>query len=50
MEKYIIIKGNVVDGLEFIGPFDSAEEANNHADYYLDPQCEWVIGELKLKS
>ena len=30
--QYIIIAGNVVDGLTHIGPFTSAERANEYAD------------------
>lgn len=31
-EKYIIVRGNPVDGLDFTGPFNDPETANNYAE------------------
>ena len=41
MSQVIVVIGNAVDGLRFIGPFESAELAN---DYAADMQYEeWVV-------
>jgi len=44
MEKYIIVAGNVVDGFEFYGPFDTHEEAQ---DVALEELLEWHIATLQ---
>jgi hypothetical protein len=44
---YLIITGNPVDGLRFIGPFDSAEEANQHADDLMASYEEWWTAEME---
>jgi hypothetical protein len=44
MEKYIIVSGNVVDGFEFYGPFDTHEEAQ---DVALEELMEWHIATLQ---
>ena len=44
--SYIIITGNVVDGLGFIGPFDSGNEANDYADYALPSSAEYWVTEI----
>lgn len=41
--KYIIIFGNVVDGLTFRGPFETSSAAIDYADPLAE---EWVIAEL----
>lgn len=47
MGLHIIIIGNPVDGLEFIGPFKTADDATRHAstDGNID-NCEWWIAPL----
>ena len=42
MLKYIIIVGNVVDGLRFYGPYDTAEDANEIADNAFKNE-DWVV-------
>jgi hypothetical protein len=42
--KYIIVDGNPVDGLNFIGPFDTDEEAVEYAGLYVD---EWWIATIE---
>lgn len=46
--KYIIITGNPVDGLRFIGPFTTGVEAAEFvcADPYLDDH-EWWIAKIE---
>lgn len=41
--KYIIITGNPVDGLGFVGPFKTAEEANRYADLSFTAGDWWVV-------
>lgn len=44
MEKpQIIVKGNPVDGLYFIGPFDTHDEAVEHAE---NGDGDWWIADL----
>lgn len=46
MKKVIIVAGNVIDGLSFIGPFDCVESAIEcAANCSLD---EWCVGELEI--
>jgi hypothetical protein len=43
-DKMLLIEGNMVDGWEFFGPFDSIEDAEDYADaHYL---YDWVITRL----
>ena len=43
----IVITGNPVDGLEFYGPFEEGEEANEWADEHLTPDDkDWWITSL----
>lgn len=42
---YIVIVGNVVDGLSFIGPFDDGEEANEFAEHEFNG-LEWISMKL----
>jgi len=44
VEKYIIVSGNIVDGFDFFGPFDTHEEAQDVANEEL---LEWYIATLK---
>lgn len=45
--KYLIAFGNPVDGFGFIGPFDSAEDANEYAEHDRDLSCvDWWVVEL----
>jgi len=43
--KYQLICGNVVDGLTFTGPFDTAEEANDYADTHFRAS-DWVCSKI----
>ncbi len=43
MEKYMIMYGNVVDGMKFIGPFDSGEDALGYAEMELTPEDWWIV-------
>lgn len=42
---YVLIYGNPVDGLEFIGPFNSHETAIQHAETYI--LSDWWIAEME---
>lgn len=42
---HVILAGNVIDGLEVIGPFDDAEEAIQYGDDHVDP--DWVVADLQ---
>lgn len=42
-KQQIIVKGNPVDGLYFIGPFDTSEEA---IDYAENNDSDWWIADL----
>lgn len=42
MEKYMIMYGNVVDGMKFIGPFDSDEDAFGYAEMELTLEDWWI--------
>ena len=42
---WILVVGNVVDGLHFIGPFHSLDTANDHADGFYSGE-DWVIADL----
>lgn len=47
-ERYpaVVIMGNPVDGLEFIGPFWTTVEANEYADFNSDDR-EWWVAKLQ---
>jgi hypothetical protein len=32
MTKYVLVVGNPIDGLDFFGPFDSADDAGYYAE------------------
>lgn len=44
--RWIILRGNPVDGFEFIGPFVSTDEANDWAEHNDDPELAWWIAKL----
>ena len=44
MDNLILVIGNIVDGIEFIGPFTDGEDASEWAENNL--KVEWVIGVL----
>lgn len=46
MEKWIIIIGNPCEGFEFIGPFDSLEEAARHGNQDGNIDQEWWTAKL----
>lgn len=41
----ILITGNPVDGLEFFGPFDEAEEATEFAE--INAEADWWVAEVR---
>jgi len=41
--KYILILGNIVDGLDFVGPFDTREAAIEYSDLI---DTDWTFAEL----
>jgi hypothetical protein len=43
--KYILALGNIVDGLEFIGPFADRDAAVSYGESYVG--VDWCIAELK---
>jgi len=44
MEQYILITGDPIDGLEFIGPFENADDAAKYAegDKFIDRDTWWI--------
>ncbi len=42
---FVIVAGNVIDGVALIGPFDDGEEANFYGDMHV--QAEWVVATLE---
>jgi len=46
--KYIVVYGNPIGGLKFIGPLDTALEANLYAEEFEElNNVEWWIAELE---
>ena len=45
MTQYIIVTGNIRDGLRFIGPFDDEQCALDYGDDAID--TEWVLVDLE---
>lgn len=48
-DKSIIMYGNVVDGMQFIGPFDTSHEAGCYAEISL-PHEEWWVAPITSPS
>jgi hypothetical protein len=46
MNRYILVIGNPVDGYQFEGPYDTAEDAIEAAEYHWK-NVEWVVAELR---
>jgi hypothetical protein len=44
-EKWILVVGNVVDGIVFDGPFDSQDEAHDYGERIR--KGEWIIAPLR---
>lgn len=45
MDNYILITGNVVDGLVFFDPFDNVDDAH---DWAIDNiYVEWIVAEVQ---
>lgn len=42
--KYVIMVGNVIDGLSFIGPFDSRAEAAEYAKGLIE---DWLVAPVE---
>lgn len=42
MEKYIVIMGNPVDGFDYIGPFNSFDEADEYVANERNPENFWI--------
>lgn len=50
--QYVVVAGNVVDGLVFYGPFPYAEDANHWADLQTGASGllsgdEWIVAKLR---
>jgi hypothetical protein len=45
MPKAIVILGNIIEGLTFVGPFDSDTEAVDFAESL--PPMEWLVAMLQ---
>lgn len=46
--KYLLIKGNPVDGFQFVGPFNYHGDAIDYADaHQLELEKDWWIAELQ---
>ena len=43
MESFILVYGNPIDGLSFVGPFADAEDANNYGDIHHGHDDWWVV-------
>jgi len=46
-KSYVILIGNPVDGLEFIGPFDDGNEATEYAEVKVHRNKEWWLAEME---
>jgi len=44
-DLYILVVGNVIDGLSFIGPFDCPSDASDYAEFE-ERHEDWVVGDL----
>jgi hypothetical protein len=44
--QFVIIVGNVVDGLQLYGPFQDASEANEYGDLEF-PGADWIVATLE---
>jgi hypothetical protein len=44
-QQYILVYGNIADGLTFLGPYADAEEAAAYAEAFLDGE-NWDVIEL----
>lgn len=42
-DRWLIVTGNPADGMEFLGPFDDSEQANDYADTYLSERDWWIV-------
>jgi hypothetical protein len=42
---YVLVVGNIIDGIELYGPFKTAELANDYGDRDFD-HTDWVVTEL----
>jgi len=43
--KFCILTGNPLDGMSIIGPFDSHDEARDHAEMHYS---EWMVTEMEV--
>lgn len=50
MGMHIIITGNPVDGFEYIGPFNTSEDALRWADKDAHIEGDWWLAHLEAKS
>lgn len=46
--KWIIVGGSPIDGLFFVGPFDEADDATDHAEQTLR-NVDWWIAEIAAR-
>lgn len=42
MEQLIVIMGNPVDGFDYIGPFNSFDEADDYINQERNPENFWI--------
>ena len=45
-DQHLLVTGNPVDGLQFIGPFQHPEDANFYAEMFLNKD-EWWVAKLE---
>lgn len=48
--KYVLVVGSPVDGLDFIGPFDTVEEATGFAMEPPTVKATWWVAQLRSTS
>ena len=41
-DKFIIVYGSVIDGFNFVGPFDSTDEAIKEAEQFIHQESWWI--------
>lgn len=45
-KKFVIMVGNIIDGLHLVGPFDDGNDANEHADHEFRKE-EWIVASME---
>ena len=49
-EKYIVITGNPVDAFDYIGPFETTDDANDYAENRLPHDDYWVTALYPIEN